>query len=252
MLSSILQQKLPYRFEKTKILKATFCFNYHYRFSSKALLSSHAKIHTPHKGIVCDICGTLTPSVNALKQHNRKVHEPKVPRQCRYCNKWYSSRWSMQRHVINMHVHADEEHRCEICGFVSSTINAKKAHIRYKHSGEKRHKCSMCEKAFKTPTLLKVSPPPWNNFPFIRNLLLMYGFLQEHTATHTGIDLYRCAYCEATFKSQSNRSTHYKRSHPTEHVPNMTRRTRPTAISMYKDFTVNSSISIDDDINFEN
>lgn len=49
-------------------------------------------------------------------------------------------------------------------------------------------------------------------------------------ATHTGIDLYKCQFCDATFKSQSNRSTHYKRHHPTEYVPNMTRRTRPTAI----------------------
>ncbi|XP_073812611.1 zinc finger X-chromosomal protein-like [Musca autumnalis] len=109
-----------------------------------------------------------------------------------------------------MHVHANEEHRCEICGFVSSSKPAKKRHIDFKHNPEKKHKCTMCEKAFKTPTLLK-----------------------EHMATHTGIDLYKCAYCDATFKSKSNRSTHYRRHHPVEYNANMIRRSRPTAIENY-------------------
>lgn len=57
--------------------------------------------------------------------------------------------------------------------------------------------------------------------------------MQEHTATHTGIDLYKCGYCEATFKSKSNRSTHYRRHHPVEYSINMIRRPRPSGISNY-------------------
>ncbi|XP_061402534.1 zinc finger protein OZF-like [Musca vetustissima] len=196
-------------------------------------LTNHIKIHIPSKGIICDICGTVTASINSLQHHKKKVHEPKIPRQCEHCGKWYSSRWSMQRHVVNMHVHADEDHTCEICGFVSSTREAKKKHIQYRHNPEKRHKCAMCGKAFKTPTLLK-----------------------EHMATHTGIDLYQCLFCAATFKSQSNRSTHYKRHHPTEYIPNMTRRTRPTAIvkdnnpgSYIQNFDLNQISSVNESKN---
>lgn len=36
-------------------------------------------------------------------------------------------------------------------------------------------------------------------------------------ATHTGVDLYKCAFCSATFKSKSNRINHCKRHHPLEY-----------------------------------
>lgn len=57
---------------------------------------------------------------------------------------------------------------------------------------------------------------------------------QEHVATHTGIDLYKCAYCEATFKSKSNRSTHCRRHHPVEYKHNMLRRPRPDGLHTEK------------------
>ncbi|XP_013102889.1 zinc finger protein 37 isoform X7 [Stomoxys calcitrans] len=179
------------------------------KFSCEKLLSKHQKSH-PSKEYICETCGKVTPTLAVLKRHMKKVHAPKVAAQCSYCGKWYVTRSLMLRHVLNMHTTADSEHRCDICGFVSSTRSATRQHKRFKHNPEKRHKCTMCEKAFKTPTLLK-----------------------EHLATHTGIDLYSCAYCDATFKSKSNRSTHYRRHHPVEYNANMIRRPRPSAIPKY-------------------
>ncbi|XP_075166564.1 uncharacterized protein LOC142238735 isoform X6 [Haematobia irritans] len=179
------------------------------KFSCEKLLINHQKFH-PSKEYICESCGKVTPTLAVLKRHMKKVHAPKIPAQCTYCGKWYVTRSLMLRHVLNMHTTADSEHRCDICGFVSSTRSATRQHKRFKHNPEKRHKCNMCEKAFKTPTLLK-----------------------EHLATHTGIDLYSCAYCDATFKSKSNRSTHYRRHHPVEYDANMIRRPRPTAIPKY-------------------
>lgn len=114
------------------------------------------KYHNPSKTYICDICGKAETTITTLRKHKENVHEPKVPEQCRYCGQWYSSRRTALRHIRNMHLHANEEHRCEICGFVSSSKPAKKRHIEFKHNPEKKHKCTMCEKAFKTPTLLKV------------------------------------------------------------------------------------------------
>lgn len=167
------------------------------------------------------MCGKVLRTRNSLQKHKKAVHFPKpqkVPEQCSYCGKWYSTHSTLQTHVLNMHIHNDREHRCEICGFVSSTREAKKKHIRFKHTAEKRHKCHMCEKAFKVPTLLRVSCS-W--VPCALVFWLSYysvcHFLQEHLATHTGVDLYKCAYCETTFKSKSNRSNHCKRHHPLEY-----------------------------------
>uniref|UniRef100_A0A1I8MNQ4 C2H2-type domain-containing protein n=1 Tax=Musca domestica TaxID=7370 RepID=A0A1I8MNQ4_MUSDO len=210
----------PVEYEKAIIRRPKPCGIKNFEtssFSCEKLLAKHQKDH-PAKEYICETCGKVTPTLAVLKRHVRKVHDPKVPAQCTYCGKWYVTRSLMLRHVLNMHTTADSEHRCDICGFVSSTRSATRQHKRFKHNPEKRHKCTMCEKAFKTPTLLK-----------------------EHLATHTGIDLYKCAYCEATFKSKSNRSTHYRRHHPVEYNANMIRRPKPTAIPKYEQQVASSS-----------
>uniref|UniRef100_A0A1I8M4G6 C2H2-type domain-containing protein n=1 Tax=Musca domestica TaxID=7370 RepID=A0A1I8M4G6_MUSDO len=164
-------------------------------------------------------------SRDTLKKHKNAIHvkKPKVPEQCSYCGKWYSTRGTLQTHVLNMHIHINQEHRCEICGFVSTTREAKKKHIRFKHRAEKRHKCGLCEKAFKVPTLLR-----------------------EHMATHTGEALYSCAYCKATFKSKSNRSNHLKRHHPVEYEKTMKRRPVPQPVKI--EITEENEMENDEDI----
>ncbi|XP_075166565.1 uncharacterized protein LOC142238735 isoform X7 [Haematobia irritans] len=180
------------------------------KYACEQYLARHLKYHYPSKEFICEICGAVKPTLDTLKKHEKKVHAPKVATQCKYCGKWYAARSHMLRHVLNMHTTAGQDHSCEICGFKSTTRTALRQHKRFKHNPEKRHKCTMCEKAFKTPTLLK-----------------------EHMATHTGIDLYSCAYCEASFKSKSNRYTHYRRHHPAEYNATVVRRDLPSAIPSY-------------------
>ncbi|XP_073812603.1 uncharacterized protein isoform X43 [Musca autumnalis] len=176
------------------------------KFACEAYLTRHRELHTTMK-FICPTCGKGEPTRGDLKKHEKRVHAPKVRQQCPYCEQWYSSERTVRQHIINMHETANEDHTCEICGFVSSTRIAKKRHISFKHNPEKRHKCPMCERAFKTPTQLR-----------------------EHIAGHTGEDLYNCNYCEATFKSKSNRRTHYRRIHPLEYSENMTVRPGPMPI----------------------
>lgn len=177
--------------------------------------------------------------------HMKAVHLPKAPRtkqQCKYCKNWLASKSGLRTHILNMHVHADDEHRCEICGFVSSSREAKKRHKQFKHNPERRHKCSVCDKSFKVAILLRVSVenfqptslPPHTRLQFF---LIFLSFLKEHMATHTGVDLYKCLYCEATFKSKSNRSTHSKRVHPVEYENAMVRRPKPCSIKNFQKST---------------
>uniref|UniRef100_A0A1I8N1P6 C2H2-type domain-containing protein n=1 Tax=Musca domestica TaxID=7370 RepID=A0A1I8N1P6_MUSDO len=177
-------------------------------YPSKKRLTRHLEYHNPSKQVICDMCGKVLRTLNSLHKHKKVVHTSKpikIPEQCTYCGKWYSTHSNLQLHVLNMHIHIDKEHRCEICGFVSTTREAKKRHIRFKHRTEKKHKCGLCDKAFKAPTLLR-----------------------EHIATHTGVDLYSCAFCPATFKSKSNRITHCKRHHPEEYSRSVKPRSVPS------------------------
>lgn len=182
---------------------------------------------------MCETCGKVTATQAILRRHVRKVHEPKIRTQCTYCDKWYSTRALMLMHALNMHRTAGLEHRCDICGHVSSTRSALTQHKRFKHDLERKHKCSYCEKAFKTPTQLKVSSIVVVFQTNVRLFFLFSGYFQQHESTHTGIDLYKCAYCDMTFKFYSNRFTHIKRMHSLEYAKTE-KRPKPKAISEYE------------------
>ncbi|XP_073812559.1 uncharacterized protein isoform X4 [Musca autumnalis] len=181
------------------------------KFPCEKLLSEHQKDHSsPNKKFVCEICGKALPKLKALYTHKRKVHKPKKPAQCSYCGKWLATRASMHEHVFNMHTAADKEHRCDICGMCASSPSGLYQHKRFKHNTQRTHKCTMCEKAFKTNMILK-----------------------EHMATHTGIGLYKCDHCETTFKHYSSYFTHRKRFHPLEYAKKV-KRTQPTAVKEHQ------------------
>ncbi|XP_073812579.1 uncharacterized protein isoform X22 [Musca autumnalis] len=187
------------------------------KFPSRGALTKHHNLHST-KEFICETCGKVTNNMAVLRRHVKKVHSPKIPAQCQYCAKWYNTRALMLMHVLNMHKRADMEHRCDICGHVSSSPSAYYQHKRFKHDPEKRHKCSVCEKAFKTPSQLK-----------------------QHTATHTGVSLFVCNYCPMTFKHNSNRFTHMRRMHPQDYA-NMAKRPRPTSIKEYEEMILNIEV----------
>ncbi|XP_073812571.1 uncharacterized protein isoform X15 [Musca autumnalis] len=169
------------------------------KFSCEQLLTEHQKEHSSSsssspptkKFVVCELCGKVLSKLKALYAHKRKVHKPKQPAQCEHCGKWLATRASMYEHVYNVHTAAGKEYRCDICGTFASSPSALYQHHRFRHDPEKKHKCTVCEKAFKTRKQLN-----------------------EHMATHTGIDLYKCPCCDKSFKFQANYCTHLKRMHP--------------------------------------
>ncbi|KAI8124146.1 Zinc finger protein 208 [Lucilia cuprina] len=141
---------------------------------------------------VCDQCGKTLHGVAALKQHmleHAGVKKPKWP--CDQCNAELTSHSSLKRHKT---VHETSKvYACDECGKIAPTQMSLQSHIRYSHKLERKFKCTICDKAFKVPHVLR-----------------------EHMATHTGEDLYQCPHCPQTFKVNANMHHHRKRVHPVE------------------------------------
>ncbi|XP_017040935.1 transcription factor grauzone [Drosophila ficusphila] len=161
------------------------------RFPNQSLLCTHVKMAHGNYGTMCDICAQVIRGRAAFQRHQLEhagVTEPKV--QCDICGSWHKNKHSLKKHVRR---HNGTATTCEICGKVSPNRSAMLSHQRYVHLTDKKHVCSVCDKAFKKAITLK-----------------------EHMATHTGEVLYKCPHCPKTFNSNANQHTHRRKCHPKE------------------------------------
>ncbi|XP_075155558.1 uncharacterized protein LOC142228920 [Haematobia irritans] len=193
----------------------------HKKFSNKTILRTHLEVHESSKDHICSECGKGFPSENRRKIHERMVHQadricdqcgktihgvyalkmhllehrgikkPKWP--CDICNAELNSHSSLKRHKLITHHDGSTAYICSECGKVFTSENALRSHKRIVHLIQRKFKCTICDKAFKFPKILR-----------------------EHMASHTGIDLYQCPHCPKTFKVSANMHHHRKKAHPKE------------------------------------
>ncbi|XP_065363944.1 transcription factor grauzone-like isoform X2 [Calliphora vicina] len=162
------------------------------RFCSEINLTRHiCNMHKYTKYHVCDVCGQKYKNKESFKNHYAKhqgIIEPAA--QCSICNRWLKNKHSLRLHRF---VHEKHTTPCDICGKVFDTKHSLRKHKSYWHKSDLNLQCSFCEKVFRQE----------------RNL-------QEHMATHTGVQLYKCPHCQKESRSKSNMYVHIKRQHPTE------------------------------------
>ena len=95
------------------------------RYSTQVYLNMHMKIHTNKDDLTCDICEITYSTLRYLKEH-MKFHSnnPRLTCSIRGCKKIFQSRTTLIRH--------------------------ERSHVK-----QKKFKCSMCQRAFKLPNILK-------------------------------------------------------------------------------------------------
>lgn len=137
---------------------------------------------------------TLIKKLINIEFNFRNTHAGTVTKiKCHLCDHWIKNDYSMKKH-LNRHKQMEQNITCEFCNRKCTTKAALRSHLRMKHLLERNLQCRFCVKKFK------------------QNI-----DLTEHEATHTGIDLYSCLWCTATFKFGANFRAHRKNVHPEEY-----------------------------------
>ncbi|KAM7343505.1 uncharacterized protein ACRADG_010504 [Cochliomyia hominivorax] len=175
-----------------KLFPCTICGKY---FTNSFILNHHIEAVHENKFVqICDICGKSIRCPTAFASHMEKHEVKNVTISCDVCGLLLSSKEGLKRHKNSQHPEGGKkEHTCHICSKISPTQRALKSHIRSVHEQGFEFKCSLCEKSFKRPAVLR-----------------------EHMATHTGTALYTCPWCPRTFISNGNMYNHRKNAHPKE------------------------------------
>lgn len=162
------------------------------KFSTEIRLKRHKKNHKM-ENFKCEICQKILKSSSSLKDHLKSVHSQTDKVECSLCGHFLKNQISMRKH-LNRHRQMEQNIKCEMCQKPCTTRAALRSHMRMKHLLKKIIPCKFCDKKFKTE--------------LDKN---------EHEATHTGIDLYKCEFCGAGFKFGANYRAHRKKDHPEEY-----------------------------------
>jgi hypothetical protein len=179
------------------------CQKCHKTFRTKARLENHITGH--ESTFCCEICGKNLTTRASLRDHIASAHgHPDTPRlKCHLCDHSLKNRLSLRKH-LNRHEQMTTDIRCGVCNKPCTTMSALDSHMRLKHLLVRNIPCRHCEKMFKRPI-----------------------DRDEHESTHTGVDRYRCEWCEAGFKFGANLRAHRKNAHPDEYSRNRPRWLRP-------------------------
>jgi len=125
------------------------------KFTNNQSLQIHIKSLHKNETVTCPEC-SMVLKCTTLKAHIKRVHRGQRNYvKCTYhdCDKVYSSKADMERHIIR--VHLSYRVKCEIC-FKEMCPDTLKKHIKSKHQGIYKIYCKFCQQGFDSPRSLEI------------------------------------------------------------------------------------------------
>ncbi|ELU00326.1 hypothetical protein CAPTEDRAFT_145894, partial [Capitella teleta] len=123
------------------------------KFTRRAHLNRHLRIHDPEKPFKCPHCEYRGCEKSDITKHITIHEAPKYV--CEICNKAF-------RHQKNKDLHVkrhkgQKDYKCGVCDFYGYTFTDIRKHIERKHSDTRHLYCANCLAYFKNETTYKVN-----------------------------------------------------------------------------------------------
>lgn len=204
------------------------CSNCNQTFNSELLLLRHEKefIHCNNYlwgnvqyktnemvSYTCPICNDEFTTKSELHLHSVSHIIKQIT--CRMCKKTFSCQIAHNNHLKS---HPNYKHMCDQCGRWLASRHALKIHMMGVHSANKNFVCSVCSKAFKTPSRLYVHKLTHKEEKKFICSICNYktnnvGDFKIHHRTHTSERPYKCNFvnCKRRFKTSSHLNEHIQR-----------------------------------------
>ncbi|CAC5419816.1 KRAB [Mytilus coruscus] len=157
-------------------------------FGRPSELRRHSVIHTGERNHKCEECEKVFTQRYHLIRHVKNVHKKELENLvCGICNETFNSEYLLKRHVTR---HGVMTYACEVCRKEFKTKRQMKEHILSLHAGVKPFKCDQCDKMFTRKY-----------------------HLERHLMMHAGTKDYQCKYCGKEFSTKGNLLSHVRRVH---------------------------------------
>ncbi|GFR14338.1 zinc finger and SCAN domain-containing protein 10 [Trichonephila clavata] len=106
------------------------------------ILKMHIKmVHMPAEVVfTCEICDKKFTRKAHLKRHLR-IHEPHRPYKCSFCNYRGCEKSDITKHLL---IHEAPKHKCQICNKAFRHLKNKELHVK-RHLKQRDYKCGICD-----------------------------------------------------------------------------------------------------------
>ncbi|XP_052757216.1 zinc finger protein 546-like isoform X2 [Galleria mellonella] len=155
-------------------------------FITECRLKKHVLIHSNER-FPCQECGKVFTLNKYRTKHVNFVHKTGKHFKCLYCDCKYSTELERHMHVVKEHKEKVKTITCEICGLTFTWRAYYLAHVRKKHSTDKKFKCEYCLRQFVSRHDLKM-----------------------HIMRHKGQKTVECSHCDKKFVTKAELRSHAK------------------------------------------
>lgn len=180
-------------------------------------LKEHMNIHNGIKPFKCTKCSKGFTSANHLKCH-MDSHRDENNFKCEKCEKTFKTKRTLAGH-IDTHAKRIKDFICKICNEDFNLLNEYCRHLTQKHGEEvPKPKCIICDKIFKTETLLQAHLKEHKDLTFPceycnKIFTTMYKIKRHVKRSHV---INECEYCDKVFYDKAEFGKHKKEEHTTE------------------------------------
>ncbi|XP_066254708.1 zinc finger protein 596-like isoform X20 [Euwallacea similis] len=201
---------------------AYFCETCGKGFNDHLLFKEHANEHLGIRPFSCIVCEKTFTYTRYLYTHQVRAHRVIIdgqllPNQCPYCNRKYSKRETLEKHIEDSHLKVgphEKKHLCDTCGKGFAQRSKLVIHERV-HTGYKPYACKYCEKCFTKKDYLVMhervhsGEKPYS-CEYCGKCFSQGAPLRIHVRTHTGEKPYECQFCSMKFNSRGALNMHRK------------------------------------------
>ncbi|CAH1250328.1 ZNF665 [Branchiostoma lanceolatum] len=201
----------------TQMLKCPDC---DFTTASKLKLEHHKTSHDKTRIFTCCKCDYRGHKKAHLQEH-MKFHTREKVYNCKECDFTCKFRAQLSLHMKHAHgAPGSQGALCEQCGYRAETPYLLKLH-KYKHTGERPYKCSLCAFAARHRSTLerhgKISHPGKNCYKcsYCNHFAETKSLLRKHEKTHKAEHLHKCPVrsCPISSNNREELVAHLARSH---------------------------------------